>query len=434
MTGYPWSRGQTLVAEELNAAFVKGMSKVTIAPTPPVPANNPDGAMWWNSADGQLYILYDDGSSTQWVSANSAIAGPFLPLSGGTVNGQLTISPSANVPNHVTINPPNAMSASAPGQQFQSYLAVQTSGGAPLDIYANLSVNTSVQGATVNGIWGILSQMDYSGTGSGNSGSGHVPIYAQFTRSVVNAGGGTNNPGIWGAVFEVIDWTNTDSAQTNAMSGIELDMTVGNTDSARNRRGFGMYLNRANPTDAPPVVELGMHLASNIGSYNNILRLQSPFNETAIDLRTATATVGTAHQIWLGDNGTIAMDTNAQTVLSGGGGGTLKITGSASQPARVVYQPGSGVTSWWAGVWPDDSFYIAGPNGNAFVVAPDNNVHMLNSFAIHGATPPAKQNYGAATGTATRTTFVTSSVTLPVLAEHVKALIDDLISYGLIGP
>lgn len=44
-----------------------------------------------------------------------------------------------------------------------------------------------------------------------------------------------------------------------------------------------------------------------------------------------------------------------------------------------------------------------------------------------------KTGWTAATGTATRTTFATASVTLPVLAEHVKALIDDLIAHGLIG-
>jgi hypothetical protein len=42
--------------------------------------------------------------------------------------------------------------------------------------------------------------------------------------------------------------------------------------------------------------------------------------------------------------------------------------------------------------------------------------------------------WGAPTGTATRTTFATASVTLPVLAEHVKALIDDLTTHGVIGP
>lgn len=44
-----------------------------------------------------------------------------------------------------------------------------------------------------------------------------------------------------------------------------------------------------------------------------------------------------------------------------------------------------------------------------------------------------KTGWTAATGTATRTTFATTTVTTEVLAQHVKALIDDLISHGLIG-
>ena len=45
-----------------------------------------------------------------------------------------------------------------------------------------------------------------------------------------------------------------------------------------------------------------------------------------------------------------------------------------------------------------------------------------------------KIGWGAATGTATRTTFATSTVTTAQLAERVKALIDDLTAHGLIGP
>lgn len=41
--------------------------------------------------------------------------------------------------------------------------------------------------------------------------------------------------------------------------------------------------------------------------------------------------------------------------------------------------------------------------------------------------------WAAATGTATRTTFATSTVTTAQLAERVKALIDDLVAHGLIG-
>ena len=51
----------------------------------------------------------------------------------------------------------------------------------------------------------------------------------------------------------------------------------------------------------------------------------------------------------------------------------------------------------------------------------------------NGVVGSRKTGWTAATGTPTRTTFATSTVTLPQLAEHVKALIDDLISHGLIG-
>jgi hypothetical protein len=44
-----------------------------------------------------------------------------------------------------------------------------------------------------------------------------------------------------------------------------------------------------------------------------------------------------------------------------------------------------------------------------------------------------RTGWAAPTGTATRTTFATSTVTLPLLAERVKALIDDLTTHGVIG-
>lgn len=44
-----------------------------------------------------------------------------------------------------------------------------------------------------------------------------------------------------------------------------------------------------------------------------------------------------------------------------------------------------------------------------------------------------RTGWAAASGTATRSTFATSTVTLQVLAEHVKALIDDLSTHGIIG-
>lgn len=56
-------------------AFVKNV----IAASPPpgaiisatAPTGQNPGAMWWDTNGGQLYILYNDGNSTQWVAANN---------------------------------------------------------------------------------------------------------------------------------------------------------------------------------------------------------------------------------------------------------------------------------------------------------------------------------------------------------------------------
>jgi hypothetical protein len=40
------------------------------------PANPQSGTLWWDSVGGQLYVLFNDGNSTQWVVANNPIPGP----------------------------------------------------------------------------------------------------------------------------------------------------------------------------------------------------------------------------------------------------------------------------------------------------------------------------------------------------------------------
>ena len=44
--------------------------------------------LWWDTVSGQLYIQYNDGSSTQWVSTSSIPTTQF-PLAGGTLTGPL---------------------------------------------------------------------------------------------------------------------------------------------------------------------------------------------------------------------------------------------------------------------------------------------------------------------------------------------------------
>lgn len=90
-------------------------------------------------------------------------------------------------------------------------------------------------------------------------------------------------------------------------------------------------------------------------------------------------------------------------------------------------------------------FEITSPNGTnkALTVAAHNTLgshalrlmpHATGVMGFWGATPIARPTgWAAMTGTATRTAFATTTVTLEQLAQRVKALTDDLISMGLIG-
>jgi hypothetical protein len=82
--------------------------------------------------------------------------------------------------------------------------------------------------------------------------------------------------------------------------------------------------------------------------------------------------------------------------------------------------------------------YNAGAVGDRLVIGPTGNVNLATAsarFQMNGVNVLNARQTGwtAATGTATRTTFATGSVTTAQLAERVKALIDDLITHGLIG-
>ena len=51
------------------AAGGGGGTSITISDTPP--GSPTAGNLWWDSLSGQLFIYYNDGSSSQWVVANS---------------------------------------------------------------------------------------------------------------------------------------------------------------------------------------------------------------------------------------------------------------------------------------------------------------------------------------------------------------------------
>lgn len=85
---------------------------------------------------------------------------------------------------------------------------------------------------------------------------------------------------------------------------------------------------------------------------------------------------------------------------------------------RIVVGPGAGVTT-----------YAEFSRTNSYFNLSNLNL-QINGNKVLGS---RITGWAAPTGTATRTTFATSTVTLPQLAERLKALLDDLTIHGMIG-
>jgi hypothetical protein len=278
----------------------------------------------------------------KWISVLSTAT--FLPLTGGIVTGNTTIQADSTGNNAIAFTPTSVYNTNVPGHQMQSQMIVNTTGGTSGEVYANTTITTAIQAAPNNFIWNNLNIIDYHGTG----GSGqHVASYNQAIRRTVNAGGAPNNPSLWGAVFEVVDYSNTPTATLGGtMNGIEIDMTCGNVDNNKMRRGIGIYINKASPSDVAPTVDTGLHMAGITGHFLSMIRLESYFDVAAIDLRTVTPSVG-AHTIWMKDGTDIAWNTAGTgttswdaSMFSGAGGvhfnSNVQIDGTLYIPNNVL--------------------------------------------------------------------------------------------------
>jgi hypothetical protein len=100
--------------------------------------------------------------------------------------------------------------------------------------------------------------------------------------------------------------------------------------------------------------------------------------------------------------------------------GNVNHFGDAGETAADWYKT-DGATTWDANPW-------------LRLVGTDKSIRLGDgSIAPVQVVTTRKTGWTAASGTAARTTFATSTVTTEELAKRVKALLDDLISHGLIG-
>jgi hypothetical protein len=78
------------------SASAGGSFGIAVGITPP--ASPAQGALWWDTNGGQLYVWYNDGDSAQWVTVvNQGFGGTYLTLIGGQLTGPLAINTASGV-------------------------------------------------------------------------------------------------------------------------------------------------------------------------------------------------------------------------------------------------------------------------------------------------------------------------------------------------
>lgn len=159
--------------------------------------------------------------------------------------------------------------------------------------------------------------------------------------------------------------------------------------------------------------KVGLQIQDNIPSADTLINLINPDNTIAGGSYFIRAIKGSTDQFYVRGDG---------SVLTGGTG------------AGFVFQDRTSSQNWqWYGT--GAAARLHNGTSDVFSMTTAGVASVSSSYQIAGTQVVTSRRTGwaAATNTKLRTTFDTTTVTLPQLAARVGALLDDLISHGLIG-
>ncbi|MDX8537072.1 hypothetical protein RFM23_05470 [Mesorhizobium abyssinicae] len=289
------------------------------------------------------------------------------------------------------------------------------------------------------GYWGL------AGFASGHATSGGSVIWGAYLEAVKRPGSNTTIQGL------EVEATNLNSTPVNPVVSPEATYVQG--------RSFGIFLASGGSNAAPYDVDSAIFVGKNGARFRTGLTFYR-------DALTKDGGTNYQHAVLLADKALVEWYTSdlaatvgfsihsevsavaSQMRLIASDIGLLVNNASGGLAMRVI--PNGGVTANYLTL----QAVNAGSSPILLAAGSDTNVgHIIRGKGTGGgalqdgastvrlswnttglgffaAAPVSQRTMAAATGTATRTTFDTATVTLPLLAERVKALIDDFRSLG----
>lgn len=268
-------------------------------------------------------------------------------------------------------------------------------GGTPSFLGSAVRINLAVAAGVEDFQFGISSILDNSATG-GQNGAGF------FQGNKLGTGP------TWAINAEATDHSGNADPLTGLVA-VELDIEGNGTDLHNNRWGLGVFLRRP-PND--PALTSGAAAEAGYG--------------ISVDSSTDAGAIfyNAYHARGLFRTGLSFSDATIQ-------GNAILLADSQ----KIAFR-GDGSRALYYEPLTSSLRYAVEPAGTVLLEFFDSgDLNISGSYQVLETQVLTSRRTGwtAATGTATRATFATGSVTLPVLAQAVKALIDDLMSHGLIG-
>jgi hypothetical protein len=339
----------------------------------------------------------------------------------------------------------------ATGGTVQSKLFGTDLGAIADGVNSDLIVSRSFSGVgSSSGLYGENNQIRGYGTGAIGS------IRAVYFGTNVDTTSGTTDLAESAHFFT---WVKNNGNVTIAKV-VEAHLVAGRDDNAVNKSGTitteGIYFNCAGIT-LGTTITIPKVTGFNAGQLTQGTQVTNAYGFNAEHNAAATETVGYRSQqrsvtgAWsflantndgsaaapAGFSGSVAIGANTNGAAPVAPTNTLTVTSLNSDYAGLVNNrhPSDpfGLRIRYTAVSPADAghdFIHCDANGTTYFQVASNGKISIAGTQVLG---PRQTGWTAATGTATRSTFATASVTTAQLAEHVKALIDDLISHGVIG-
>jgi hypothetical protein len=153
-----------------------------IGDTPP--ANPGAGDLWWNSADGRMYVYYTDANSSQWVDLSAGGAGQYLPLTGGTVTGAFGVVGNVTVTGDVALTgslTSNTLNVGSGKLNVDSNGRVTIPNQPAFEAYLNNAFTPSA-----GAYYTVVNNLEYTDTGEYNNSTGRftAPVSGRYAFSL----------------------------------------------------------------------------------------------------------------------------------------------------------------------------------------------------------------------------------------------------------